>query len=198
VQRLATRWAWFRRLAIPIVVLLPMTVAWAGAITAATHHLVGVTTNVNGKPLSFVQTLLLYAPRATPAVLAIQLVVLSILAALRRHFRWWLHFAILVFAGLPVGVFIGRTLTEHLWSRGGSRLSEVLAPALALPIVWVLSLAVDLGLDALGRGRKRRRAKRGICTHCGYDLRGQIAAGHDVCSECGRPFDLALFRDAAG
>lgn len=36
-----------------------------------------------------------------------------------------------------------------------------------------------------GWRRRRRRADLGQCPHCGYDLRGTIAAGLCACPECG-------------
>jgi hypothetical protein len=44
--------------------------------------------------------------------------------------------------------------------------------------LWCLFLLLP------GRWRRRRRAKRGWCIACGYDLRGH---DHAACPECGAP-----------
>ena len=41
----------------------------------------------------------------------------------------------------------------------------------------------------VGWWRRRVRSKRGHCTHCGYDLRGTIAAAQSACPECGTNID---------
>jgi hypothetical protein len=50
---------------------------------------------------------------------------------------------------------------------------------------WFLAAVLAMpGLRGLWVwGRKRRRARRGLCAGCGYDLRG----GGEKCPECGRP-----------
>ena len=196
MQVLATRWVWLRRLAIPIVLMLAASVAWAGLVTALAQRLLGITTSVDGNPLSFTQTLILYARPAAPLVIGVNAVAFALLALLRRHVRWWVLLPVLGLAGTPIGVWVGWGLTRYLWSQnrpGG--LSDTISPAIALLAVWVLGLAADAGVDALGRRLKRRRVVRGICVRCGYDLRGQIAAGCDICSECGQQFDLSQFRN---
>ena len=50
-------------------------------------------------------------------------------------------------------------------------------PIGAFGLVW-------LGLWWTPRLRRARRRRRGLCEHCGYDLRGGTTP---ICSECGRP-----------
>ena len=56
----------------------------------------------------------------------------------------------------------------------------VLNPILVGGGLWVLLFGVPL---ALGRVRRWRRARRGACRGCGYDLRGSTVGR---CPECGR------------
>jgi hypothetical protein len=198
MQAVATRRTWLRRLLIPVLLLLIVSVAWAGVVTALAHRTLGISTNVNGKPLSFTQTALLYAPVGGPLAGAANLLIAATLAGWRRHFRWWVILLTIALAGTPIAVWLGQVAARHMWSlnRGGTSW-EIVVPAAALLIAWALGLAADAGLDRLARRRTRRRAARGICVGCGYDLRGQIAAGQDVCSECGTRFDLSLHTDTA-
>jgi hypothetical protein len=56
--------------------------------------------------------------------------------------------------------------------------------------IWPITLASAIlpALSALRWRRRRTRTRRGLCIHCGYDLRG----GGDVCSECGAPRPVAV------
>ena len=51
--------------------------------------------------------------------------------------------------------------------------------------IWPITLASAIlpTFSTLRWRRRRTRTRRGLCIHCGYDLRG----GGDVCSECGAP-----------
>lgn len=80
-------------------------------------------------------------------------------------------------------------VSVHLtrWLRFGVRIpgvwnrmnyAEYEAP---LWIPLVVSMAVTISL-------KRRRHKHGVCTRCGYDLRG---LPEPRCPECGLPFELS-------
>jgi hypothetical protein len=47
---------------------------------------------------------------------------------------------------------------------------------------WICLCTIPLGRHAFKRHRLRKRRDRGLCTHCGYDLRSTP----EVCPECGR------------
>lgn len=62
----------------------------------------------------------------------------------------------------------------------GWELGVGLWPVVALFAAYPLVSATAEGV------RHVRRSERGLCLHCGYDLRGNVAG---ICSECGEPFE---------
>lgn len=192
MQALATRREWVHRLGLPVVAVLVVSVLWSGFATALAHLSLGVSTRVNGRPLSFAETALVYTPQAGQFVAAVNLLVLITLITLRRGFRWWVILVGLAVVGVPVVLVVSRLYFQHVRALGrGAGMWEAAVPAAGMVAVWMLGLLVDAVLDRVARGRRRRRAASGHCPQCGYDLRGQLAAGTRVCSECGAPIDLA-------
>lgn len=118
-------------------------------------------------------------------------------------------------------------LALHWAIMGGSRLGIILAyTALIIAAPFGLFLGVILLLAGLARSELfligpmlvgtgitmfivaehvHRHAMRldgldlvqGICNNCRYDLRGTIAAGRDVCPECGEPISAAAIEHHA-
>jgi hypothetical protein len=68
----------------------------------------------------------------------------------------------------------------------GTRYVHPLAAVLALPAVIavgvVILLVIVFSASAMRRRRSLDRERRGLCTACGYDLRG---TRHEHCPECG-------------
>ncbi len=93
------------------------------------------------------------------------------------------------FLGLPVDiVFFPGVASEEILSRLFD-LNEV--SLLLIMLLFVASNAAGYGLvgaclACVGRALFHKPA-RGICTKCGYDLRGTTAAGRTECPECGAP-----------
>ncbi|MHC4102380.1 MAG: hypothetical protein ACYSW1_16050, partial [Planctomycetota bacterium] len=58
-------------------------------------------------------------------------------------------------------------------------------PGFAVDTLFYAAIWAALLLLLVGPGAVRRtaRAARGLCGHCGYDLRH---AGHEACPECGK------------
>src|SRR4051812_9720628 len=54
----------------------------------------------------------------------------------------------------------------------------------AVALLTVSFLAAIYWLMFLGMTRSHRRAREGLCLHCGYSLRGNVSG---VCPECGTP-----------
>ena len=54
-----------------------------------------------------------------------------------------------------------------------------------LLLLYVLLGVVSGGMMMSHRVMKGMEIEKGCCRECGYDLRGTIAAGRDVCPECG-------------
>jgi hypothetical protein len=84
---------------------------------------------------------------------------------------------------LMVGLLFGASWI--LRNVGGERVHP-LAALLGLPVLIavgvVILLAVALSAGAVRRRRYLDRERRGLCSRCGYDLRG---VRHDCCPECG-------------
>jgi hypothetical protein len=85
-------------------------------------------------------------------------------------------------------------LAEDFWAargfswvfdgRVGGRIAMVMSPHWLVLGIVVLPIIVQFAVLQL---RRRRRMRRGLCPHCGYDLRG--VAGR--CPECGGPAPAA-------
>ena len=85
-----------------------------------------------------------------------------------KHLNWWRRYGVSYLPG-PM-------------NRPPSVEDRVLTFPLALPLLLTSIPAFLSGRAFLRLRRRRRRALRGWCLHCGYDLAGNISG---TCPECG-------------
>jgi hypothetical protein len=94
---------------------------------------------------------------------------------MRDHPHWWDRF------GAPGGYVVDETwlgFYEHLGRNANTKWFLIVR----LPYWFVAGAGALLPALALrSRLRRSRRQRRGLCVHCGYDLRGSP----DRCPECG-------------
>ena len=94
--------------------------------------------------------------------------------------------------GHPMGEYFDR-LRQFDWERISVNTGQgpMAWTTLTVPI-WLFVLIAGAGLvwHVLAARRFKRRNAMIMCTHCGYDLRGTIAAGRDACPECGTGVSL--------
>jgi hypothetical protein len=91
----------------------------------------------------------------------------------------WHFIAAVVFFSCSTAFLLCCTGASWLWGRGELPLMITLVTAL-----WVLVLVAGMKLgfrEGVREAEVEERLKHGLCTDCGYDLRG----GGERCPECG-------------
>jgi hypothetical protein len=92
--------------------------------------------------------------------------------------------AIVLLLALHVGYMYttARMMDETIgFDATSSAMAAIFAFAMLVPLVWAVTLP-EMPEIYTTHIRARRRWKRGLCSHCGYDIRG-LPNGH--CPECG-------------
>jgi hypothetical protein len=193
MNALPTYSEWFRRMTLPLLALFVLSMFWSAFTNLVMYRALRVyMTHVGGAPLSFIEELTWRIPSGIVLVFLIGFTLLSVLAVLKRQFRWWLVALALFVIGSPVAIAFGRVYLPYLWrtSAGAIEEEDLYPVPLGFVVAWVAALVADWLLDRYQRRRREQRAAAVLCPSCGYDLRGTIAAGSTKCSECGEPFEL--------
>lgn len=123
--------------------------------------------------------LLLFLPPVAPMALGFVLAFFE--QRLRRHLLPILVATVATFCAMAV---FAENVTEETWYWVITR---------PLPIVWLIGLVGSLFGTLLSRRLSAfKRVPPGLCSSCGYDLRGCVSG---ICPECGKSYSLAHEKD---
>ena len=151
MESMTSRREWIGRHWMRIILLVGLTMVWAGMVNVAVLRSLNVTSHtLSGRPMGLPAEVAFEALGSLPHVLFVSAMFTIPLCVLKRGFHWSAVFLSIVITGTPIVYVGGRELSQYLWeiNRGGRPWETIIPTTIGIAVGWRIGLLLSRSLRA--------------------------------------------------